>query len=96
MYMVDTIAKYDSFTADRIEVTEVKHLGDFKLLVQFNDGNKRVVDLSGFLSKVRGYLTKYRKLQNFNQYRIVNGNVSWGKDRDLIFPIEQLYAGHVE
>ena len=36
---------------------------------------------------------KYLDPRKFNRFTIDNGNVVWGKNWDLIFPIEQLHSG---
>jgi hypothetical protein len=36
---------------------------------------------------------RYRALSNFKKFRIVGGNVVWGRNWDLIFPVDQLYKG---
>ena len=30
-----------------------------------------------------------------SRFTIDNGNIVWGKNRDLIFPVEPLYAGRI-
>jgi len=39
---------------------------------------------------------KYLDERKFRQFKIEDGNIVWGKNWDLIFPIEQLYRGHIE
>lgn len=36
-----------------------------------------------------------KQLSNFKKFKIEKGNIVWGEDWDLIFPIEQLYNGKV-
>ena len=36
---------------------------------------------------------KYKKINNFKKFKIENGNVVWGKDWDMIFPVFDLYNG---
>lgn len=38
---------------------------------------------------------KYLDPKKFKKFTIENGNLVWGKNWDLIFPIELLYAGKV-
>jgi len=38
---------------------------------------------------------KYLDPRKFNRFAIENGNIVWGKNWDLIFPVEQLHAGVV-
>lgn len=82
---------------ESIQVAHAKYLDGYQLSVTFNDGNERVVDFSDFLSKCTvSYLTKYKNKSNFKRFRIDRGNVVWGKDWDLVFPVHQLYQGKIE
>ena len=38
---------------------------------------------------------KYLDPRKFSRFAIENGNIVWGKNWDLIFPVEQLHAGAV-
>ena len=65
--------------------------------MSFNDGFKRIVDFEPFLFAYdRGYYNRYRMLSNFKSFKIEDGNIVWGKDWDLIFPIKELYAGKIK
>jgi hypothetical protein len=35
----------------------------------------------------------YKRIDKFKTFRLDHGNIVWGSDWDLIFPIEQLYNG---
>ena len=39
---------------------------------------------------------RYKSEKNFKKFKIENGNIVWGKNWDLIFPIGALYAGNLE
>ena len=80
-----------------IVVNNAEYLHDNTLRVTFSDGYTSEVDFSGFFeSNTMPYLKKYKSQQNFKKFNIEDGNVVWGKDWDLIFPIEQLYAGKIK
>ncbi|WP_366107231.1 hypothetical protein [Spirosoma sp.] len=56
----------------------------------------QVIDFGPFLSAhSHPQHDKYRKLANFKRFKIERGNVVWGKDWDLIFPVAQLHQGYV-
>jgi hypothetical protein len=38
---------------------------------------------------------KYKKPENFKRFKIENGNIVWGKDWDMIFPVYDLYTGKI-
>ncbi|MEO5947333.1 MAG: hypothetical protein ABIP79_11000 [Chitinophagaceae bacterium] len=79
-----------------ISVREAKYIDGFKVELLFSDNNKKVVDFSGFL-KTHNHpqYNKYKKEANFKKFSIENGNVVWGKDWDMIFPVYDLYKGKI-
>lgn len=80
-----------------ILVNDAVYVKDNTLLISFNNGQKREVDFSNFFaSNDISYLNKYKSATNFKKFKIEDGNVVWGKDWDLIFPIEQLYLGKIK
>jgi hypothetical protein len=80
-----------------IKVTEAEYIRDFKLKITFSDGTIENVDFQEFLEKnVHPQFNKYRDPRKFEKFQIERGNIVWGKDWDLIFPIEELYAGHIK
>jgi hypothetical protein len=78
-----------------IEITEAKHLGDYRIALQFNDGTKRVMDFGPF---IRGAgnpeITAYKNLRKFKTFRLHYGNLMWG-DYEMIFPIDDLRKGKI-
>ncbi|HVY75931.1 MAG TPA: DUF2442 domain-containing protein [Puia sp.] len=78
-------------------VNEAEFVKGNTLLVKFTDGVSREIDFSKFLnaSSTPKYLKEYKKESKFRNFRIENGNLVWGKDWDLIFPIPQLYKGEI-
>jgi hypothetical protein len=68
--------------------------GDFTLELLFSDNTSKIVDFKAFLQS-HPQFGKYNKETNFKKFRIENGNVVWGKDWDLIFPINQLLNGNI-
>ena len=80
----------------QITAISASHASAYKVLLAFNDGTKRIVDFRDFLEhKSHPQFTPYKDLKNFKKFRIERGNVVWGKDWDLIFPVEELYAGKI-
>jgi hypothetical protein len=93
----NTISYSTKEIKNTLRVNSAQYLGDYKVIILFNDGKKTEVNFADFLNKKDlGYLSKYRKTSNFKKFKIENGNIVWGKDWDLIFPIDQLYNGHIE
>lgn len=79
-----------------INVINAKYIEGFKLEVVFNNQKTRVVDFGTFLNKHNHpQYNKYKKENNFKKFKIENGNVVWGKDWDMIFPVYDLYKGKI-
>ena len=66
---------------DYIYVTSAEDAGNLCVRLTFNDGHQSVVDIGDFIRK--------------HPHPIDDGNVVWGDDWDLIFPVENLYSGSV-
>jgi len=80
-----------------ISVKEARFLHDYVLLITFTNGVVRNVDFSNFLHapSTPSYLKAYSDEANFKNFKVENGNVVWGRDWDLIFPIPELYSGKI-
>ncbi len=81
---------------DTISIKEAKYLNDFKIEILFNDNKRRIVDFGTFLnSHSHPQFNKYKQPEYFKRFKIENGNVVWGKDWDMVFPIYELYQGKI-
>jgi hypothetical protein len=79
-----------------IDVNSATYDGDYALLILFSDGMQKRVDFSPFINSIEApYLKKYKNTDKFKDFKIEEGNVVWGKDWDLIFPVKQLYSGKI-
>ncbi len=79
-----------------ITVNKAEYLGDFKLKITFDDQNTREINFAPVLRLyATGDYAKYKKEKYFKEFRIESNNIVWGSDWDLIFPIEELYAGKI-
>ena len=77
-----------------IKVTSAEYNGGLSLLIRFSDGTERVVDFSGFLREhPHPQHDKYAIPANFRKFTLRFGNVIWGKNADLCFPVHALYIG---
>jgi hypothetical protein len=66
------------------------------LKISFNDGTSQIIDFGPFLMEnPHPQHDKYRDVSNFKRFKIERGNVVWGKDWDLIFPVSQLHKGYI-
>ncbi len=79
-----------------IEVKKATYLYGYKISILFNDGKNKVVDFSDFIThNNKEVLAKYKNITTFKKFKIEDGNLVWGKDWDLIFPVWELYKGKI-
>ncbi len=80
----------------RLYITKIICNDDLTITLSFNDNTIKIVDIGDFIRKnPHPQYNKYLKLSNFKKAKIENGNVVWGKNWDLIFPIENLHSGQI-
>ncbi len=82
-------------TPSSIQVIKADYLDGYRLRVTFNDGKVNDIDFSDIVNHLKGYYSKYQKPVNFKKFKVDEGNVVWGSDWDLIFPVHQLYKNHL-
>ena len=62
------------------------------LHIFFSDGTSQTVDFKPFiLAHPHPQYNRYIEPKNFKKFTIEHGNVVWGKNWDMIFPIKDLY-----
>jgi hypothetical protein len=80
----------------RITVKEVRYIQEYKLEILFTDKKKSIVDFKIFFNThSHPQYNKYKKPEEFRKFKVENGNIIWGKDWDMIFPVYDLYEGKV-
>ena len=79
-----------------LTILKAEHVGEHCSRLSFSDGTAQEVDFGPFLlNHPHPQHNKYRQLANFKRFHIERGNVVWGRDWDLIFPLSQLHQGYV-
>lgn len=79
-----------------LSVLKANYMGGYKLEIIFDDQKKKIIDFSDFLNNHNHpQFDKYKKEENFKKFSIENGNVVWGKNWDMIFPVYDLYRGRI-
>ena len=79
-----------------IDVVNAEYVEEYKVKIFFNDDTFQIVDFGPFLFKhPHECWDNYRKIANFKKFKIDHGNLVWGRDWDLIFPVLKLYKGKV-
>jgi hypothetical protein len=81
---------------DRLFITKAENRGDLTVSLTFSDNTVRTVDIGDFIRRhPHPQYNKYLDPRKFSRFTIENGNIVWGKNWDLIFPVEHLYAGRL-
>ena len=81
----------------RLYVVSAESAGGVRLNIFFSDGASKVVDFGPFLtSHLHPQYNRYMNPKYFKTFKIENGNLVWGKNWDMVFPVEQLYRGIIE
>ena len=70
----------------RLYVVRAEYAGDVSLHIYFSPF---------ILAHPHPQYNRYIEPKNFKKYSIEHGNVVWGKNWDMMFPIEQLHKGHI-
>ncbi len=82
---------------DRIYIIKAENAGNLTVILTFNDNTVQTVDVGDFIRRhPHPQYNKYLDARKFSRFTLENGNIVWGKNWDLIFPIEQLYAGAIK
>ena len=64
-----------------IRVVNVSPLENYELLLEFNNGEKRIKDIKPYLDK--GIFSKLKDKKFFEKVKISFGTVSWNSEIDL-------------
>ena len=79
-----------------LSVVKADYIDGHRLNITFSDDTSQTIDFGPFLvNHPHPQHDKYRIVSNFKRFKIERGNLVWGRDWDLIFPVEQLYEGNV-
>lgn len=80
----------------RLSITKAEDLGNLSVSLTFSDDTVQILDIGDFIRRhPHPQYNKYLNPQKFRQFHIENGNIVWGKNWDLMFPIEQVHAGEL-
>lgn len=78
------------------KIVRAEYLGDVMLHIFFSDGTSQTIDFKPFfLAHPHPQYNRYLNPKFFKNYSIEYGNLVWGKNWDLVFPLEQLHKGIV-
>ena len=79
-----------------IIVSKAKYLENYKIKIVFSDNTSQIIDFEPFLKEnPHPQWDKYIDLTIFKKFRIDKGNLVWGRNWDLVFPVHSLYVGNL-
>lgn len=80
----------------RLMIINAKSLGNLTVELLFNDNTRQIVNIGEFIRRhPHPQYDKYLDENEFVKFSIDDGNIVWGEDWDLIFPIEDLYKSQI-
>ena len=80
--------------SDRLYITKAVDFGGLKVRLVFSDGTDSTVDVGEYIRRhLHPQYNKYLDPNKFRTFTLDGGNIVWGRNWDLIFPIEQLHEG---
>lgn len=75
-------------------IVSAKYVAPLKVELHFNDDTVKTIDVGAFIKKhPHPQYNSYLNESKFKKFKIEFGNIVWGKNWDLIFPIDKLYTG---
>lgn len=81
----------------QLYITEAEDLGGLKVRLVFSDGTDSTVDVGDFIRRhPHPQYNKYLDPKKFASFTLDGGNIVWGRNWDLVFPIEDLYRGRIQ
>lgn len=80
-----------------IQVVSAQYVSPLRVALRFSDDTEKTVDVGDFIRRhPHPQYNSYLDERKFKKFKVELGNVVWGKNWDLIFPIDRLYAGVCE
>ena len=77
-----------------LSIISAKYVAPLKVELHFNDDTIKTIDVGAFIrNHPHPQYNSYLNENKFKKFKIEFGNIVWGKNWDLIFPIDKLYAG---
>ena len=76
-----------------VKILEAKYIGEYKIMLLFNDNIRRTVDFYQLL-KTSPYPNekKYLDIKRFKEFKVDYGDLIWN-DFDMCFQAKNLYKG---
>lgn len=79
-----------------LRIIQAKATGNLSVELIFNDNSRQSINIDAFIkAHPHPQYNKYLDEEEFRKFSLDDGNIVWGEDWDLVFPIEQLHAGYI-
>ncbi len=76
---------------ENITVLAARYINDFSIAISFSSGQTQLVNFLPLFEKfVKGDNLRYFAPERFRKFIVKNGNIYWGRNEDIIFPVSQL------
>ena len=83
--------------AMNLKIESATYVAPLSVQLHFNDGAVQTVDVGAFIKKhPHPQYNAYLDERKFKKFRLEMGNIVWGKNWDLIFPLAALREGTCE
>ena len=77
-----------------LNIVSAKYVAPLSVELQFSDGTVKIVDIGSFIkAHPHPQYNSYLDEKKFKRFKIEMGNIVWGKNWALVFPISALYNG---
>jgi len=76
---------------ESVAIASARFVHDFSIAITLPTGQTRLINFLPLFQKyVKGENLKYYAPDRFNKFIIKNGNIYWGRNEDVIFPVSIL------
>ena len=78
-----------------LRIEKADYIGNYTIMLTFNDGVAVNIDFGSWMvAHPHPQHKRYLDEKKFKKFYIDDmGNIAWGKNRDLYFPIDTLHSG---
>lgn len=77
---------------ESLTIPKAHYLGSYKILLWFSNSKQRIFNFEPLFQKyAKAEYSAWSRPSNFKKYVVDNGNIYWGKNEDVIFPVSFLY-----
>ena len=84
-------------TQDRLYITEATDAGDLRICLRFSDDTTQTVNVGDYIRRhPHPQYNRYLQPRHFRRFQLEHGNVVWGKNWDMMFPVEELHSGAIQ